>query len=312
MPLRFSIVVPTLNRRQMINVALASIRAQQWPDVQVIVADGGSTDGTVEELRDRRDIELVSGPDRGVYDAFNKGIARANGDLVGILNSDDSYEPGAFAAVASALPPDAAAVCGTALVVDDKGIVATFDDPRDKSLASSYTALIGAGCSLNARFFRRDAVARVGPFSLDYQYVSDRDWLVRWYELGLRTTTIPDIVYRYRQHAGSLTFDADRRREWAMRKELIRLARRWRHDAEASAETKRAANVLEGRCVATLAARAIRTGHLAEFGQWLLKRDGRPSLDPLVAATRGIVDRAAQALRRRASDAPTRRIVSPP
>ncbi len=294
---RFSIVVPTLNRRQMLSGAIESIRAQHWPDTQIIVVDGGSTDGTVEEFGNERDIEFSSGPDRGVYDAFNKGLARATGDLVGILNSDDCYEPGAFAAAVSAIAADASAVCGTALVVDDAGIVATFDDPRDKSLTSPYCALMSAGCSLNARFFRRDAMARIGPFSLDYQYVSDRDWLVRWYESGMSTTTIPDVVYRYRQHAGSLTFD--RRRELILREDLIRLARHWRDAPIASAETARTAVLLEGRCIAALAAAALRNGHWNELRRLLFESEGRSSAAPLVSVIRGSLDWAAQAMQRR-------------
>jgi glycosyltransferase involved in cell wall biosynthesis len=292
MTLRFSIVVPTLNRRQMLATALASIRAQGWPGTQVIVADGGSNDGTLDDLRGAPELEVVSGPDRGVYDAFNRGIARANGDLIGILNSDDSYEPGAFAAAAAALAPGIAAVCGTAVIFSEAGIVARFDDVLDKSLASPRAALIHAGCSINARFFRPDAMKRIGAFRVDFRYVADRDWLLRWYEAGLTTATIPDVVYRYRQHAGSLTFDADRRRERGLRKELIRLARHWRNSDQASPETSHAAMLLEGRCVAVLAAQALRAGRLGESAHWLFQRDGRPSLAPLLAAACGGVDRA--------------------
>jgi glycosyltransferase involved in cell wall biosynthesis len=275
----------------------------------VIVADGGSSDGTLDDLRGDPAIELVSGPDRGVYDAFNKGIARATGDLIGILNSDDCYEPGAFAAAAAALVPGADAVCGTALVSSEHRIVARFDDARDKTLASPRNALISAGCSINARFFRRDAMVRVGAFNADYRYVADRDWLVRRYEAGLTTAAIPDVVYRYRQHADSLTFDADRCREQGLRQELIHLARHRRDNREASAQTMRAAMLLEGRCVGALAAQAMPAGRLAESARWLFQRDGRPSLAPLLAAACGGVDRARQGAE--ASFARSRRLMSP-
>ena len=103
MTLRFSIVVPTLDRREMLLSAIASIRAQNWPRVEIVVVDGGSTDGTVERVSMLSDVCLLRGPDRGVYDAFNKGIAAAAGDVIGILNSDDSYQPGSFTAVADAV-----------------------------------------------------------------------------------------------------------------------------------------------------------------------------------------------------------------
>jgi glycosyltransferase involved in cell wall biosynthesis len=304
MALRFSIVIPTLDRREMLGEALASVRAQQSPDTEVIVVDGGSTDGTIEELRRQPDIRLVAGPDRGVYDAFNKGIACATGDIVGILNSDDCYEPGTFAAVAGAFGPRIQAVCGTSLIVADGHVTGTLDDEAAKSLASPRITLIGS-CTPNARFFRRESMMRVGPFSLDYRFVSDRDWLTRWYEAGLSTATIPNVVYRYRQHAGSMTFDADRRHEWPIREELLRLARRWRNDVGASAETRRIAGFLEGRCVAMLAASALRNGQIVEFGRWLFERDGRRSITPLISVIRGGVDWAGQTLRSPKSYAPS-------
>ena len=118
---RFSIVVPTLNSRLMLLEALASVRIQAWPDVEIIVVDGGSTDGTQELIAQMPGVRLIPGPDRGVYDALNKGIAVANGDVVGLLNSDDAYEPGTFSAVVQAFTahPGADAICGGAVLVND-------------------------------------------------------------------------------------------------------------------------------------------------------------------------------------------------
>lgn len=285
----FSIVVPTLNRRHMLCEALASIRAQHWADVEIIVVDGGSTDGTVQELRQQRDVQLIQGPDCGLYDAINKGLARSSGEIVGLLNSDDDYPPGTFAAIAAAFTPDAQAVCGTALMVAGDHVLATFDDQAAKALASPRIALIGS-CALNARFMRRTAMMRIGPFSLDYKYVSDRDWLTRWYEAGLPTLTIADVVYRYRQHPGSLTFDAARRQELPIRKDLLRLARRWRHDPAASTGTRRIAALLEGRCIAKLAASALREHRLTDAARWLCEIDGRCSPGPMLSVARGALD----------------------
>jgi glycosyltransferase involved in cell wall biosynthesis len=289
MTLRFSVIIPTLNRRQMLLTALASIRAQAWPKFEIIVVDGGSKDGTLEELQRFREVCLISGHDRGVYDAFNIGLDRADGDVVGILNSDDWYEPGAFSAVANAFGAPVQAVCGTAVVVQDKRIVERFDREVDKSLASPRTTLIGS-CSTNARFFRRAAMERVGKFSLEYKYVSDRDWLTRWYESGFVTGTIPNVVYSYRQHPESLTFDADRLRELAIREELVRLARSWRNNVQASKETKYYAARLEGRCLAYLALTALQGGQFSEAKRWLVDEDGRASVSPIAAVIRSCPD----------------------
>jgi glycosyltransferase involved in cell wall biosynthesis len=281
----FSVIIATLNRRQMLRTALASIRAQGWPEVQTIVVDGGSTDGTLEELERSSDICLISGADLGVYDAFNKGIDRAKGDVVGILNSDDWYEPGTFNAVADAFSMGVEAVCGTALLVRDDRIIERFDDDGDKSLASPRSTLIGS-CSTNARFFRRNAMERLGKFSLEYKYVSDRDWLTRWYEAGFVTATIPHVVYRYRQHPESLTLDADRRRELAIREELVQLARYWRNNTRASKETKYYAALLEGRCLAYLTLTALKERQYSEVRRLLIDEDGRASVSPIASVIR--------------------------
>src|SRR3981081_2651014 len=297
MTLRFSIIVPTLDRREMLLTALASIRAQTWPDIEIIVVDGGSTDGTVEAMRREPDICFMAGPDRGVYDAFNRGIDRATGDVVGVLNSDDCYEPGAFSAAAAAFAavPGAQAVCGTALLIVHDRIIAAFDKEADKSLASPRTTLI-ASCAPNARFFRRAAMARIGTFSLDYKYVSDRDWLTRWYEASLVTATIPNVVYRYRQHAGSMTFDADRKRETAIRAELLVLARRWTRDVSASPKTRTIARALEGRCVFALFAAALRDGKFMDAARLTTMKDGRLTLSALGSLAIGGADWAAARL----------------
>jgi glycosyltransferase involved in cell wall biosynthesis len=139
----------------MVLSAIASIRAQDWPSVEIIVVDGGSVDGTIEQISTLSDVCLLGGPDRGVHDAFNKGIARATGDVTGILNSDDRYEPGSFAAVAEAFirNPGVHAICGSAILVTDERIVTTFEDDATKLMTSPHTLLIGQPVP-NARFFR--------------------------------------------------------------------------------------------------------------------------------------------------------------
>jgi glycosyltransferase involved in cell wall biosynthesis len=289
MTARFSIIVPTLNRKPMLFAALDSIRAQRWPDVEMIVVDGGSTDGTVEAVTAMPDILLLGGPDRGVYDAFNKGIARASGDIVGILNSDDIYQAGAFVAIAEAFAHHRAvdAVCGASVLVRDDDVVAVYDRDADKRL-TPRAALIGS-CTPNARFFRRMAMKRNGAFNLDYRYVADRDWLMRWHDTGLTTVAIPALVYRYRSHPDSLTFDADRRRETEIRLELLRLARYWQEMAT-DAQARAIATALEGRCVAYLATEALRNGRPREALRWLTTQSGRASVAPTLAVLWGVMD----------------------
>lgn len=291
MSLSFSIIIPHLNRRHMLREALASVHAQRWPSVEIIVVDGGSTDGSVEELAERTDIRLLTGPDRGVFDAFNKGIAAASGEVIGILNSDDLYADGAFAAIDTALSshPDAHAACGTAILTEDGQTIETYGRSADKTL-TPRTVMIGS-CVPNARFFRRKAVARVGPFSPDYTYVADRDWLARWYEAGFATVPLDQHVYTYRRHPGSLTFDAERSHERRIRRELLDLARWWMANDGASQEMRHAARLLEGRCVLWLAAAALRQMQFGQATRHLLKARDRWSLGPILSAVESAIDR---------------------
>ena len=294
---RFSIIIATLNRKEMLLHALDSVYAQA-ADVEIIIADGGSTDGTLSAISELPNITLENGPDRGLYDAFNKGLAKARGEIVGILNSDDMYEPGAFAAVEDAFSHNstADAVCGTATLVEGLRPIEVYEDDASKRL-TPRAALIGSS-ALNARFFRRSALADIGPFDLQYRFVADRDFLARCYEAGMTTIPVRERVYRYRKHPGSLTFSSDAQKGLAVHTELRRLAQNWQRAEKASSEMKRMALLLEGRCVAKLVQAELRHGRLAAGLRHLLADDGKLSFDPTKALTVSGVDWLSQRLLR--------------
>jgi glycosyltransferase involved in cell wall biosynthesis len=288
--LRFSVIIPTLNRREMLRSAIRSVREQRWEEIEILVVDGGSEDGTFEDFVRQPDIRLIQAGN-GVYDALNVGFEQSTGDIIGLLNSDDAYETRSFGCVANAFEasPWLDAVCGSALLVAGDRIVTILNNEADKALKSPRTALIGF-CMPNARFFRRAAMKQTGPFDTGYHYIADRDWLLRWYEAGLKTGTIPDVVYRYRQHSGSLTLDAERRNQRAIRAELLMLARRWQTDPRASEETRRIARSLEGRNLAKLALISSKEGDFGGAGKLLFERDGALSLIPLLHVSQGVID----------------------
>lgn len=90
--MKISIITPVFNNKDFIEECIKSVESQSYLDMEHIIIDGGSTDGTLEILKKYKDkIKVVSEKDRGSYDAMNKGINLAEGDIIGILNSDDIY-----------------------------------------------------------------------------------------------------------------------------------------------------------------------------------------------------------------------------
>jgi glycosyltransferase involved in cell wall biosynthesis len=204
-----SIITPCLNRIQYISAAIESAQTQSYPPMEHIVMDGGSQDGTMEVLKRYPHLRLYSQPDKGMYDAINKGIAQAHGDVIGLLNSDDLYAPGALAAVSAAFTqhPDAQAVVG--------GVETFADTPAGASRINTVPAiapeefwyrLIQGHPVMNAWFFRREVFSRFGGFDDRLRWSADRYFLIRIALDGdIRPVPIPQVLYKYRQHSGSVT-----------------------------------------------------------------------------------------------------------
>ena len=208
-PVNVSIVVPCLNGGRFVGAALDSIAAQTARNAEVIVVDGGSTDGSVELIRgwaeSHPSARWVSEPDRGQADAINKGLALARGEVVAWLNADDLLEPGAVARAAAAFAADPALdlVWGFCLVVDPDGMPLYVQNPFVRAdfaqLRRHRNFVPQPGC-----FFRRALVERFGPLDLSYHFMFDYEFFLR---LAGNVTArfIPEVLARFRLHPGSKT-----------------------------------------------------------------------------------------------------------
>jgi glycosyltransferase involved in cell wall biosynthesis len=182
---RLTVVTPCLNAARTLPATLASVRAQGHRDLEHIVVDGGSTDGTLDVLRGADGIRWISEPDRGLAHALNKGIAMASGEVVGELNADDVYEPGALDAVAAAFraDPDAMWVTGFCRIVDGDGReIRRGVTAYKNALLRRYSLglyLTHNFISAPATFFRRTALEEAGGFDERYRISVDYDLQLR-------------------------------------------------------------------------------------------------------------------------------------
>jgi glycosyltransferase involved in cell wall biosynthesis len=195
---RISVVVPSFNSATFLRQALDSALSQQPPPYEVIVQDGGSTDGTVDVLRAYRTrVRWRSEPDGGQTEALNRAIADATGDVVVWMNADDLITPGAFAVVSKAFleQPDADFVYGDYDVIRADGSVMR----RFRSSQYDPDRVFSRGCYIfsGAMYFRRELIARVGPFDERLHACMDLDYLLRIGEA--RAVHVGVTVARFRR-----------------------------------------------------------------------------------------------------------------
>ncbi|HEY6191517.1 MAG TPA: glycosyltransferase family 2 protein [Bacteroidota bacterium] len=207
MPLpKISVVTPSFNQAGFLEQNIQSVLDQHYPDVEHIIIDGGSTDGTLDILKKHSHLCWVSEPDRGQTHALNKGFERATGDIIGWLNSDDTYFPDIFRMVASQFEdPKVMVLCGDGFEIDENGkqthpMLSRATDPEVliKYWKWRYEYL------QPAFFFRRTVFDEVGFLEESLYYVMDYDFFIR---LGLRypMTYLPKPLANLRLHSTSKT-----------------------------------------------------------------------------------------------------------
>lgn len=223
MPPVVSVVTAVLNRAGTLGEALASVQAQQGVEVQHVVIDGASTDGSLQLLRAQREriAVLVSERDEGIYHALNKGLALATGDIVGFLHSDDVFaHDRVLARVAAAFrDPAVDAVYGDLdYVTPDASRVLR----RWRSGPYARSRLGRGWMPPHPAFFARRAVyERLGVFDTDFRIAADYDWLLRVLGSGeVQPAYLPEVLVKMRWGGAS-------------NRSLERLLRKSREDLQA-------------------------------------------------------------------------------
>jgi glycosyltransferase involved in cell wall biosynthesis len=211
-PALISIITPSFNRGELIRQAIESVVKQDYPCIEHLIIDGGSTDGTLDLLAKYPHLTVVSEPDHGMYDALNKGLRLARGEIIGFLNTDDLYAPGVFLEVAEHFANIAIdAVAGRAEVFHEgeDGKIAAISEIAPSGPDGLLEQVIMGPPGFNAWFFRRSIFERIGGFDTGYRITGDREFMLR---LALAETSyarMDRLTYRYRRHTGALTFNWD-------------------------------------------------------------------------------------------------------
>jgi len=203
---KISIITVCLNSEDTIRESIESLLPQDHLDIEYIVIDGNSSDNTLkilEEYKDKIDV-LVSEPDKGLYDALNKGIKLASGDIIGILHSDDIFaKENVLSEVSSLMASTSADVCFSDLVIENSK---TGKVIRYYSSKYFKRILLRTGWMPPhpATFIRKSIFERFGYYSLDYKIASDLDFFLRIF--NSKTTSwcyLEDITVRMKSGGAS-------------------------------------------------------------------------------------------------------------
>ena len=195
-----SIVTPSYNQAAFLEQTIQSVLAQEYPHVEYLVIDGGSTDHSVEIIKRYADrlAHWVSEKDNGQADAINKGLRRAKGEILGWLNSDDYYLQGTISAVVQHFEqnPGVVMVYGDMLAVDGRG--QTINVLRYKQL-SLQDLLCFQIIGQPSVFFRRSALEKAGLLDTSFHFMLDHHLWVRLAQQG-RILHVPQVWSAARYH----------------------------------------------------------------------------------------------------------------
>jgi glycosyltransferase involved in cell wall biosynthesis len=199
--IKISIITPSFNQVEYLERTILSVLNQNYPNLEYIIIDGGSTDGSVEIIKKYSDrlAYWISEPDRGQSHALNKGFQKATGQIVGWLNSDDMYCPGTLQSVAELFKKntDYDAVYGGIYVVDnaDKVIDAYWPAPCEPR----YAYFVALDVHQQALFWKRELFDRIGMIDNDLQFIMDRDFILRLLRFG-KVGRIKEYLGMFRKH----------------------------------------------------------------------------------------------------------------
>ena len=223
--MKVSIITTCYNREKTIAQAIESVLGQDYPDIEYIVVDGASTDGSFKVVRSygSRITKVISERDGGMYEAINKGIKMATGEIVGLLHSDDFlFHPHIISEIVERFKQTSAdMVYGDGLFVDAHETEKVIRDWRSGNYRR-WKVRLGWLPLHPTVYIKRSAIERYGLYNENYKIAADSDFLVRYlYKADLKVEYLGKYVVRMRM--GGLSTDSQKRK--AMWKEDVEMYR---------------------------------------------------------------------------------------
>ena len=221
---KISVVTPCYNSITTIRDTIESVKNQGYPNWEHIVFDGGSTDGTVELLKEYPHLIWISEKDEGHYHAMNKGIERATGEVVAVLNADDCYRPGALQKVGGAFAahPDWDGLFGDVVFVDGNG----KEIYRREEAMYDYDVLRYSGVCYIVHptlFVKKSVYTRLGAFRhKELKNCADYDFILRLGREECQIGHLPELIVDYRWHIAGQSADERIQRNMLREATMIR------------------------------------------------------------------------------------------
>ena len=224
--MKVSIITVVYNNESTIDYAIKSVLSQDYPNIEYIIVDGNSSDGTIKKIQSYKDhiTYFLSEPDKGIYDAMNKGLKLATGDIIGILNSDDFYA-------------DNHIISNIVNEFQEKQIDFVFGDivfvkPENLDKITRYYRsdnfhprkfAWGWMPAHPSCFLKREIYEKYGYFKTDYKIAADYEILTRFMaKHGISYSYIPKVLVKMRTGGVST---ANLKSNWILNKEIVRACR---------------------------------------------------------------------------------------
>lgn len=221
---KVSIITPTFNAQETLEETIKSVQKQNWPNIEHIIVDGGSTDRTMEIVNQNCNYfsTIICERDTGIYDAINKGIFAARGDLIGILNADDQYSPITVHDIAKAFVSN-----GEDLVIFYGNMVKynkyfqcfCCGDMSEQAFQNANIKINHPTCFVSSKVYEK-----IGRFDTSFTAAADRDFMYRAFRAGISFVKLGNVLSYFQ--LGGYTSSYNLKRIFKVTSEAFRLHKR--------------------------------------------------------------------------------------